>query len=267
MNRTRGPGALRRAPLRPYNYWTLLRCVRTFADARSFLWRYVTNRGAYPYRIRIRTPLGEIAPTLYSFHDVRTVNEVFNRLEYPATAETEIIVDIGANIGLSASYFATRSVHTRVYCYEPSPVNIDRLRSNLRSFGERIRIEQRAVGPTAGRFLFNAEPTGRYGGLITPDYSPHYTSVIEHPVEIDVLAIDDVLASVLDREGRIDILKIDTEGTEIPMVMAATPDLLSRVGTIYLEASPHSAIRPDVFVQRQNGQVCVLRSAGSAQSP
>ena len=49
------------------------------------------------------------------------------------------------------------------------------------------------------------------------------------------------------------------------MVIAASAELLSRIGTVYLEASPHSANRPDVFVQRQNGEVCVLRPAGSAQ--
>jgi FkbM family methyltransferase len=255
--RTRSPGALIRAPLRAYNYRSLVHSVGTFPAAGPVLWRYVTNRGTYPYRIRIRTPIGEIAPTLYSFHDIRTVNEVFNRLEYRATAEAHVVVDVGANIGISASYFATRSPTTRVYCYEPSPINIDRLRINVEPFGKRVRVEQTAVGATTGRLLFNAEPIGRYGGLITPDYTPNYTS--EHPIEVDVLAIDDVLASVLDHEGQIDILKIDIEGIEIPTLRAASPDLLIRIRTIYLEGEPATPILPGVLDQKQEGQICVLR--------
>jgi FkbM family methyltransferase len=244
------------APLHAHNYRTAASLLKTFPDPLSVAWRYVTSRGEYPHRVRVRTPLGIVALDLQSAHDLLTVNEIFNRLDYPADERAQVVVDIGANIGVSAAYFATRSATARVYCYEPSPVNIDRLVANVGQFGDRVTVIPEAVGPTAGRLKFNAEPVGRYSGLITDTY-PYGA---EHPIDVDVVTIDQVLAGVLEREDRIDILKIDTEGAEIATIAAAAAELLERVGLVYLEAAPRGQIRPEL-AQRQRGEICVLTAA------
>jgi FkbM family methyltransferase len=249
----RARGRALSAPLRAHNYRTAVSLVKTFPDPVSVAWRYLTSRGAYPYSVRVRTPLGIVELDLYSAHDVLTVNESFNRVDYPADEHTRVIVDIGANIGVSAAYFATRSETARVYCYEPSPVNIERLQRNVAPFSDRVAVVPKAVGPTAGRLKFNAEPIGRYGGLITETY-PH----TENPIDVDVVTLDHVLSDVLGREGRIDILKIDTEGAEIPTIAAANGDLLKQISVIYLEAVPRGQIRPEL-TQHQRGEICVLR--------
>lgn len=253
MPGTRPPGRALFAPLRAHNYRTAASLLKTFPDPIPFAWRYVTSRGEYPYRVRVRTPLGIVGLELQSVHDVLTVNENFNRIDYPADEHAQVVVDVGANIGISAAYFATRSATTRVHCYEPSPVNIDRLAANVAQFGERVSVVPKAVGPTAGRLQFNADPVGRYGGLITETY-PYGA---EHPIEVDAVEINQVLADVLDREGRIDVLKLDTEGAEIPTILAADGALLARVGVIYIEAAPREQLRPELN-QRQRGEICVL---------
>lgn len=255
MRGTRSRGRVVSAPFRLRNYRTLAGAIRTYTNPVQVLWRYVTNSGDYPYCISIRTPMGKCDLELYSFHDLRTVNEVFSRIEYPADARSQVVVDLGANIGISGAYFATRSNSVRAYCYEPSPVNINRLGANLAQFGDRVVIVPKAVGPASGRFTFNAEPTGRYGGLALPEY----TRPVDHPVEVDVLAIDTVLRDLLEQEGHIDVLKIDTEDSEVPLIGAISEDVLRRIGVIYLETIASRELRPGVLEQRQRGEICVLR--------
>ncbi|MFL5833432.1 MAG: FkbM family methyltransferase [Solirubrobacterales bacterium] len=204
----------------------------------------------------MRTPAGTIELDLHSAHDLLTVNEIFNRVDYPADEEAQVVVDIGANIGVSAAYFATRSATrsatTRVYSYEPSPVNLERLQTNVAPFGDRVTVIPKAVGPKAGKLKFDAEPIGRYGRLLD-DTVAHS----EHAIEVDVVTLDQALAEVLAQEPQIDVLKIDTEGAEIPTIAAADIELLARVGVIYLEAAPDERIRPDL-TQRQRGEICML---------
>jgi Methyltransferase FkbM domain len=54
-------------------------------------------------------------------------------------------------------------------------------------------------------------------------------------IRVRVRHIDEVLGEVLASEPRIDVLKIDTEGTEASILEAASRDLLARVGVIYAE--------------------------------
>jgi len=44
--------------------------------------RYYLNRGSYPYRIGLRTPIGVIHLELYSREDLVTIYEVFFRKDY-----------------------------------------------------------------------------------------------------------------------------------------------------------------------------------------
>lgn len=242
------------APFRVGNYKTLIMSVRAFPSFGEVLWRYITDRRSYPYRIRIRTPAGVIAPTLYSFHDIRTANEIFSRKDYPADSDARVFVDLGANIGLSALYFASRSSNAIVYAYEPSPVNLERLRGNVAPFASRVRVVPKAVADKSGRLDFNAEPTGRYSGLLRHEY----TREVVNSVKVDVLDINEVLRDVISREGRVDILKIDTEGAEIPTVSAADPGLMRHVDVVYLEATPEVPIHPELFEQEQHDVICRL---------
>ncbi len=122
--------------------------------------RYLTIGGEYPYTAHVRTPLGMLGITLYSPDDVRTVNEIFCRLDYFADENDEVIVDFGSNIGVSAAYFLSRSNGVFAYLFEPLPQNVERLRSNLASFLSRYLLEEAAVGPTDGEVEFGWKRPG-----------------------------------------------------------------------------------------------------------
>jgi FkbM family methyltransferase len=219
-------GFVAREALRPANWTALARMPRRYPHFVENGWRYFTGRGEYPYRCEVRTPAGIVMPTLFSPHDMVTVNEVFCREDYRAGPDLGVVVDIGSNIGISAFYFLTRSPGSRVWLYEPVPRNVKRLRANLASFEGRWHLDQAAVADRDGTAPFAVEPSGRYGGLELG----HADSI-----EVRVRRIDSVLSEVLDREGRVDILKIDAEGGEARILRSASPDLLAGVGRIYVE--------------------------------
>jgi FkbM family methyltransferase len=188
--------------------------------------RYFTARGEYPYRCEIRTPDGVVAPTLFSHQDMITVNEVFCREDYRIGPDVEVVVDLGSNIGISALYFLTRSPKSRVWLYEPVPRNVERLRTNLAPFEGRWQLDEVAVADRDGDARFAVEPTGRYGSLGLGQ---------SDSIQVRVRHINSVLQEVLNQEARIDLLKIDTEGSEARTLRAASPELLARVGIIYVE--------------------------------
>jgi FkbM family methyltransferase len=240
--------------LRPHNYLALCRMWRVLPRFRENAGRYFLGRGAYPYHCEVRTPSGTVTPTLYSTHDMWTVNEVFCRRDYGADRDARVIIDVGSNIGLSALYFLTRNPRARVWAYEPVPRNIERLRRNLDGFEERYELHEAAVAPRAGRVSFGVEDSGRYGGI-----------GLETGTEIDVecLAINDVLETVLAKALRVDVLKVDTEGSELEILGAIRPDLLERVRRAYLEVPRRPAESPVGFTSAYRNETWELRSSSA----
>ncbi len=208
------------------HYQALYASIRHYPNWLENLKRYVLGTGEYPYGICIRTPLGMIEPTIYGYHDMLTVNEIFCREDYPVGRSHQVIVDIGANIGISALYFLTRHTSCKCYLFEPVPINVERLRRNLQPFAERYVLEEKAVADRSGSFSFGIEPTGRYGGL--------HRSTGDN-INVSCVHINDVINDILKKEGRIDILKIDIEGDEISTVAAIADHLLKQIEIIYFE--------------------------------
>jgi FkbM family methyltransferase len=218
--------------LRVRNYRALLRMARVYPELGQALRRYFLGRGELPYRCPVRTPAGIVAPTLYSSHDMFTVNEIFCREDYRTGAGVRTVVDVGSNIGLSALYFLTRDPRSRCELYEPVPRNIERLRVNLAGYEDRYTLHEAAVAAAPGPVSFGVEDTGRYGGIGV---------ATERTIEVSSVGINDVLEEALEAADRIDVLKIDTEGTELELLAAVRPELLERVRTVYLETAERRA--------------------------
>lgn len=230
-------GMVVRNVFQPANYRALLAMPRRYARPTESAQRYFRGTGDYPWRCPIRTPLGVVEPTLWSRHDMYTVNEVFCREDYRAGRDVRVVVDIGSNIGISALYFLTRDAGVRCRLYEPVPRNLERLRSNLAGFDDRYVAVQAAVADTEGELEFGLDASGRYGGLDRGGDT----------IRVRCLHVATVLEQVLVEEGRVDVLKIDTEGAEPRTVRAIPAELLERVGIVYLEAPRSETPTPPGF--------------------
>ena len=207
--------------------------------------RYLLGRGTYPTSIKVRTPLGHADIRVDSFHDLLTVNEIFARKDYHAPRDIDVVVDIGSNIGISAIYFLTRNRDSRVFLFEPLPRNIDALKANLRGYEARYVLREVAVGTNNGMVEFGWEDTGRYGGVGRAG---------KRRLDVPCRDINDVLAEILREVGRIDVLKIDVEGSEEDLLRHASREHLRRIRRIYAECDGRRIELPG-FRHRQYGPI------------
>jgi FkbH-like protein/FkbM family methyltransferase len=73
----------------------------------------------------------------------------------------DIVVDIGANIGLFALFAAQRCPKAKIYAFEPSPVTFDLLKANCQAHGPNIHAFNQGVAEKAktARFTFYENST------------------------------------------------------------------------------------------------------------
>lgn len=197
--------------------------------------RYLAGTGSYPALFTVRTPLGPRRVTAYTYHDLLTLVECFGKVDYRVPADIKTVVDVGANIGISALYFLTRNADVRVELYEPVEANVERIASTLRGFEDRYTVRAEAVGLTAGTASFAVEPTGRYGGLVTERYLTNHGIGESKQVEVPVVGVNEVVERATARWGSVDLLKLDVEWMEDALIGALTTDSLASLGRIYAE--------------------------------
>lgn len=243
----------------PAHYRALANMARRYPRPLDGYGRYLFGRGSYPARFAVRTPSGIVRPALWSFHDMLTLNEVFCREDYAVREPPALVVDIGSNIGLSALYFLTRGPRVRCRLYEPVPRNVERLRRNLAGFEDRYELEQVAVADFDGEAEFRVDPFGRYGGIGLEG---------DEQIGVPCRHIDGVLEDALRGADVIEVLKIDVEGYEPALLRAADPELLARVGVVYLEGSAAELPAPDGFDATESCETVRLRNTAlSGRSP
>jgi FkbM family methyltransferase len=148
---------------------------------------------------------------------------------YPRVTAVEnvrTIVDIGANVGLASIYFASIYPDASIYAFEPDPGSFELLRSNvvplptIRAFGHG---------------LFERDGTARlHLGTKTPGSSSIGISHLNGNA-VSEIRLRDAAAALDELDiAAIDILKIDTEGCELPILRRLGPRL-SGAKIVYLE--------------------------------
>lgn len=147
----------------------------------------------------------------------------------PDYVAPEVILDIGANIGVTARYLAHRFPKARVICFEPVPENFAILQKNIAGI-PRISAHNFGLG-SEDLELDLVIPTGS-------DYNKGGFS-------LHSAATDGPKARVLIRNAttalnelgihKVDVIKIDTEGAEYDILTALPAPLLRDTRWIYGE--------------------------------
>ncbi len=134
--------------------------------------------------------------------------------------ESDICVDIGANVGFYTLGFAKRASRGEVHSFEPVPLNYHVLALNvLANHLSNVVVNNCAVGDTNGEADFCIAQDGAYSSLVDTG-----RKAIVGTSKIRMLKLD---SYCLERNlPRIDILKVDVEGAE-PMVLRGAVGLLS----------------------------------------
>jgi FkbM family methyltransferase len=131
-------------------------------------------------------------------------------------------IDVGANVGDTALTASLEvGTHGWVWAIEPHPRTFAFLTGNIRLNGApNITAINAAAAAQPGRLMFE---DGRRDDM---------NRVGELGVHVEVQRLDDIVS----HRGRIDLLKIDVEGYELPVLYGA-PEILKATRCIYFEVS------------------------------
>ncbi|MCL5737062.1 MAG: FkbM family methyltransferase [Bacteroidetes bacterium] len=148
--------------------------------------------------------------------------EIFVKESYRFTAATDepLIIDCGANIGMSCLYFKKTFPSSKVVAFEADPKIFSILTENLNNSGiHDVELVNKAVWIDDNGIRFSVE--GADGGSIYGN---------NNLIEVQTLRLKDFLESF----SSIDLLKIDIEGAEDKVVLDCEKSL-DRVKNIFIE--------------------------------
>lgn len=165
--------------------------------------------------------------------DVRTLFQIFFKKEYQIKELTsaEFIIDCGANIGLSAVYFANKFPNAKIIAIEPDKENFRVLKINAAPY-KNIECLEMAVWPTETSLELSDPGIGSWG----------YQTKASLNGNIKAITIDRILE--LNGMKQIDLLKIDIEGGEEALFSTNYQEWLSKTKTIAIEL--HEFLKPGV---------------------
>jgi FkbM family methyltransferase len=165
------------------------------------------------------------------------------------------VVDLGANVGYFAALAAPLA--RRVICYEPVPDNFDLLLYNTAGLAN-VESVRAAVSDKAGTIrIYRPETPGMSavhsaypgaGGKLGAEYD-----------EAPCITLDELF--LRHRVERCDLLKVDVEGSEYPILYGASPATLARALRIYGE---YHDVAPEDPRTRVDAFAAFLRGRGFA---
>jgi FkbM family methyltransferase len=174
--------------------------------------------------------------------DIQSIREVWLEEAYklPVNMRPKIVIDLGANIGLTSLWLAKRYGCDKIIAIEPSIENARIARQNLERNGVCADVIEAAVGPTDGMVHFSEARDSNVGRIGFGDRTVPMQSMFS-------------VLSRLPSPGYVDLVKMDIEGAEQELL---TGDLswLQKVKSLIIEFHPTLVDYP--------GLVNSLREAG-----
>jgi FkbM family methyltransferase len=217
----------------------ILRCARETSQWPQITSSYLGfSKLTYPALLRLR---GGDSIRLQELTDLKTFWQIFLRQIYRVDASDRIILDLGANIGLFTLYSARRAPAARIFAIEPFPANFERLLETVREHDltGRVTCLKCAITGKAGmRLMYDGPLPSQQRFLVAGGKSASGTPV--QGITLCELFRQQAL-------NKIDLLKIDVEGSEYEVLLSATPDELRIIRRIALEyhgdCAPHSKVQ------------------------
>ena len=174
--------------------------------------------------------------------DIRVFKQIFVDNEYdslnlPETAKT--IIDLGANIGLSALFFIKKFPTSRIVAVEPDAVNFLIMEKNLEKFSKSISFLQAAIWPTDGEVSL-VEEDDDHSSLGAWGYRTEASNG-NSGLSVKAVTIPTIMKQY--NMDFVDILKVDIEGAEYELFEKNYEDWIDKVGLIIIET--HDRFKPN----------------------
>lgn len=165
-------------------------------------------------RVRVKLAGTSFSCWLTTAGDLSVFNEVFVDDGYaePALVSPTTILDLGANIGLAALYYAARYPGATIDCVEPDPRAFAALERNTSAFPQIKRHNMAAAGAD-GTLTFRLAPLTFASGITSAEDDGE-------TITVEARSLDTLMGSLAG--DRLDLLKLDVEGAEDQILRGAT---------------------------------------------
>jgi FkbM family methyltransferase len=156
------------------------------------------------------------------------------RMKFTASSTSPLIIDCGANVGISVLYFKQLFPDAKILAFEPDPNISAYFRKNMEVNGvEGVQLEEKAVWKDGKGIRFGVE--GADGGSI------FYEG--EQSIQIPTTRLRDIL----EQYPAVDLLKLDIEGAEVEVIKDCQ-DQLTKVKFLFIEYHSWIANRQELDV-------------------
>ena len=211
---------------------------RSLPATRENLQTYYTDiefePSADPDHHVVRLPSGErfFIRAARGWHDLGTLYDTFVKQIYGDHPDVagKTVIDVGANIGDTAVYFAKRGA--RVVAYEPDREMCALARRNAELNGVHVDFHDAGVGGTSEVLPLSQSRAGADSVSVTlfPGAVP-LTGLHDVAVPVRIHAFSEVLAPF----ASVGLVKMDCEGCEYPALQSLPVDVLRKIDHIIME--------------------------------
>ena len=195
--------------------------------------------------------------------DRSTINEIFVHDLYPyRIKKDDVILDIGAHIGVFTVFAAKLAYEGQIYSFEPDPENFSQLVKNINLNGEkRVKSFNLGVDAKAGTRDFYVSVLHSGGNSLIDNKGKRISA--KFCTLADIFEKNDL--------DRVDFLKMDVEGAEYDVLLNTPQEYFDKIGNIGLEVHDWITTRqsPELLqflekkgftVELQNGMIYATKS-------
>jgi FkbM family methyltransferase len=150
--------------------------------------------------------------------------------------ENAVVVDVGANAGYFSMFILSKIKGAKIYAFEPVDKNFNLFNKN-KSFNQKLvgqlhLFKKALTGSVTGKidfFVDNSENNNSVIGSIYGDFSRDNNAVQQS----DAISLIDFMKS--ENINRIDLLKLDCEGSEYPILYETPASVWNNINTLAIE--------------------------------
>ena len=146
-----------------------------------------------------------------------------------------VIVDIGANAGYFNIMLFSKIKEATVYAYEPIPVNYQLFSNNIAlnpGLEKKIHLYNKAVVGTPQESVELYMEHDADNSVIASVYSD-FDHQNKYSIKVPAISLAEIING--NRLQQIDLLKVDCEGSEYPIIYETPQELWSRIKRLTIE--------------------------------
>lgn len=169
-----------------------------------------TSKEELEFSLRIKS---EVYPFRMRQSDIFVLEEILLQRQYELCAplkQEPVIIDAGANIGVAALWLLASHPRATLHAFEPEPENFRLLHGNIAAL-DRVFLQQQAVGASVSTLTLHVADHGALHSIKAAAGNSRTA------VPVECIRLD----GYLDAKGidRVDLLKVDVEGSEMDLLL------------------------------------------------